>query len=82
MEKRPYKYFGTMAEHFQQIEEMFEKERRRIATFTKEEAAQYLKDAGVYHLLVGPERRTPWRKKSPRRKQKEVNRLKRLRQRG
>nr|WP_295864986.1 hypothetical protein [uncultured Chitinophaga sp.] len=81
MEKRPYKYFGTMAEHFQQMEEMFEGERKRIAAFTREEADQYLKDAGVYHLLVRPTKRNPWRKKSARRKQKEAAQLKRLRRR-
>lgn len=81
MKKRPYKYFGTMAEHFQQMEEMFEGERQYIATLTKEEKKQYLIDAGVYHLLVGPKRRTSWRKKSTRRKQKDVAQLKRLRRR-
>ncbi|NLR66520.1 hypothetical protein HGH92_19580 [Chitinophaga varians] len=82
IERPQYKYFGTMAEHFQQMDEMFEKERKRIAAFTREEADQYLKDAGVYHLLVRPKRRTPWRTKSTRRKAKDAAKLKRRRLHG
>ncbi|QJB32959.1 hypothetical protein HF324_16790 [Chitinophaga oryzae] len=82
MTERPqYRHFSTWAEHFQQMDEMFEKERRRIAAFTREEADQFLRDVGVYHLLVGPKRRNPWRKKSARRKQKEAAQLKRLKRR-
>ncbi len=81
IERPRYRYVGSPGEHFEQVMEMFEEERKRIATFTKDEALQYLKDAGVYHLLVGPKRRSPWRKKSERRKQKDAAQLKRLRQR-
>lgn len=78
IERPKYRYVGSPAEHFEQVMEILEEEKLRIAAFTKEEAAQYLKDAGVYHLLVGPKKRTPWRKKSTRRKQKEAAQLKRL----
>lgn len=82
MIQRPvYRYVGSIAEHNEQVDAMLEEERLRVASFTKEEAEQYLKDAGVYHLLVGPRRRNPWRKKSARRKQKEAAQLKRLKRR-
>lgn len=82
MIKRPvYRYVGSIAEHNEQVDEMLEREKQRVAKFTKEEAEQYLKDAGVYHLLIGPRKRTPWRKKSVRRKQKEAAQLKRLKRR-
>lgn len=81
MERPKYPYFCSWSEHFRQMDEMFEEEKKRIATFTKEEAKQYLIDAGVYHLLVGPKRRSPWRTKSKRRKEKDTVQLMRLKRR-
>ncbi|NML41114.1 hypothetical protein HHL17_28225 [Chitinophaga sp. G-6-1-13] len=80
IERPVYRYVGSVAEHLEQIDEILEEERLRVAAFTPEEAIQYLKDAGVYHLLIGPKRRNPWRKKSTRRKAKAATKLKKLRQ--
>ncbi|MGN7821327.1 hypothetical protein ACTJJB_14445 [Chitinophaga sp. 22536] len=82
IERPVYRYVGSVAEHLEQIDEMLEEERKRIATLTKEEKKQYLIDAGVYHLLVRPKRRTPWRTKSMRRKANDAAKLKRRRLHG
>ncbi|MBC9911790.1 hypothetical protein [Chitinophaga varians] len=78
IERPKYRYVGSPGEHFEQVMEMLEEETKRIATLTKEEKKQYLIDAGVYHLLVRPKKRIPWRKKSTRRKAKDVAKLMRL----
>lgn len=81
MENIEYRHFSTQAEYHRQIMEGFEEIRRRIPSMTREEAGQYLRDAGVYHLFVGPKRRSPWRTKSKRRKEKDAEQLRRLKRR-